>query len=500
MNKNDYPVAVIGAGPVGLAAAAHLVQRGEVPIVFEATPQVGGNIRTWAHVPMFSPWAFNIDKASVTLLEQNGWQSPPARELPTGGELVEQYLEPLAATPQLHSSIHLNARVTAITRRRIDKMKDAGRENTPFVLQVELDGKQQRFLAKAVIDASGTWASPNPIGSDGLPAIGEAENDDRIFYGIPDVLGQHTERYANKTVAVIGGGHSAINAILELCDLHKTHPRTSIIWILRKHQVDDAYGGEDNDALPGRGLLGVRIRKMVESGAIQVVTPFYLHTIEANGTGIHLIGGGLNGEMQINADEIIAATGVRPDFRLSSELRLSIDPSVESPPALAPLIDPNLHSCGTVPPHGEAELRHPEKDFYVVGMKSYGRAPTFLLATGYEQVRSVVAALAGDWEAAAEVQLNLPETGVCGVGVADQNELQGSTCCGTPSKIEPKVVIAEPVVAAPIVAETVVAETKQESVNGACCGTVSEVLEIAEAGDVGVAEAVREKLGGCCSG
>ena len=46
-------------------------------------------------------------------------------------------------------------------------------------------------------------------------------------------------------------------------------------------------------------------------------------------------------------------------------------------------------------------------------MKSYGRAPTFLLRTGYEQVRSVAAALAGDWEAARQVELVLPETGVC---------------------------------------------------------------------------------------
>jgi hypothetical protein len=72
-----------------------------------------------------------------------------------------------------------------------------------------------------------------------------------------------------------------------------------------------------------------------------------------------------------------------------------------------------VHSCGSVPPHGEAELRHPEAGFYVVGMKSYGRAPTFLMLTGYEQVRSVVAAIAGDMEAARNVELVLPATGVC---------------------------------------------------------------------------------------
>ncbi|SCF83810.1 hypothetical protein GA0115254_118614 [Streptomyces sp. Ncost-T10-10d] len=106
---------------------------------------------------------------------------------------------------------------------------------------------------------------------------------------------------------------------------------------------------------------------------------------------------------------------------------------------LAPLIDPNQHSCGTVYPHGAKELAHPEQDVYVVGMKSYGRAPTFLAMTGYEQVRSVAAALAGDNEAAERVELTLPETGVCGgAGLFDapnvaRSEGDGGGCCATSS-------------------------------------------------------------------
>lgn len=115
----------------------------------------------------------------------------------------------------------------------------------------------------------------------------------------------------------------------------------------------------------------------------------------------------------LDADVVVPCTGFRPDLDILRELRLSLDPAVEAPVELGPLIDPEFHSCGTVPPHGAKLLGHPEKDFYIVGMKSYGRAPTFLLATGYEQVRSVVAALAGDREAADAVQLELPETGVC---------------------------------------------------------------------------------------
>jgi hypothetical protein len=131
-------------------------------------------------------------------------------------------------------------------------------------------------------------------------------------------------------------------------------------------------------------------------------------------------------------DTIVNSTGFRPDHEMVGELRLDLDPILGSTRDLAPLIDPNQHSCGTVPPHGVDELQHPEPAYYAVGAKSYGRAPTFLLATGYEQARSVVAALAGDWEAARDVQLNLPETGVCSSNLAFGGSADESAggCCG----------------------------------------------------------------------
>lgn len=432
---SNLPVAIIGAGPVGLAAAAHLVQRGETPIIFEAGSQIAANIRSWGHVRLFSPWRWCVDKASVALLTAQGWQQPDPDLLPTGQELIDHYLLPLAQTPQLRNQIHLNARVVAVSRRRIDKMKDAGRAAAPFVVQVAMGDDEERFLVRAVIDASGTWTIPNPIGADGLLAPGESANADRIAYGIPDVLGKERARYAGKRVAVVGGGHSAINAILELADLHETDPATHITWVLRKANVAATYGGLDNDQLPGRGLLGMRIKALVEAGAVEVVTPFFTTRLERAGDRVRLIGDTPQGEHALVVDEVIGATGSRPDLTFLRELRLDLHSSVEAPSAIAPLIDPNLHSCGSVPPHGERELRHPEPGFYMVGMKSYGRAPTFLLATGYEQVRSVVAGLTGDWAAAAEVQLELPETGVCGVPASvDANSLNGgSACCGSPN-------------------------------------------------------------------
>ena len=140
------------------------------------------------------------------------------------------------------------------------------------------------------------------------------------------------------------------------------------------------------------------------------------------------------GQQGYYADELIVCTGARPDLAMLRELRLDLDPAVEATRSLAPLIDPNLHSCGTVRPHGEAELRQPEKDFYIIGMKSYGRAPTFLMATGYEQARSVVAALCGDWEAARAVRLNLPETGVCVTDLRLKEHLLRPGCAACPAR------------------------------------------------------------------
>lgn len=438
--NEKLPVAVIGAGPVGLAAAAHLIQRGETPLVFEATPEIAGNIRTWQHVSIFSPWKYNTDPAAVAILETTDWRMPDGDKLPTGGELIAAYLQPLAETAQLKPHILLNHKVTAISRRRIDKMQDKNRDTAPFILRTTSPAGEKHFLARAVIDASGTWATPNPIGSDGLPAIGEVANKARIFYGIPDILGNHSERYANKRTIVIGGGHSAINALLELADLQETYPQTEIVWVLRKENVETTYGGLGNDELPGRGALGLRIKELVESGQMEVVTPFWTTMVTSENNRIILTGDTQTGERQITADEVVAATGSRPDLTPLRELRLDLHESVESPSVLAPLIDPNIHSCGTVYPHGEKELRHPEKDFYIAGMKSYGRAPTFLMITGYEQVRSIVAALVGDMEAARNVELVLPETGVCSApsAAADATEscctptvVVDDACCGT---------------------------------------------------------------------
>jgi hypothetical protein len=421
-------VAIIGAGPVGLAAAAHVLERGLRPIVLETGGSVGHSVRQWGHVQLFSPWEYNIDRAAARLLAGSGWNSPAPDQYPTGAELVERYLEPLAIRTGLADHIHTSSRVTGISRAGFDKLKTKGREAAPFEIRYQ-NGKGPTVVkSDAVIDASGTWHSPNPAGANGLPAIGEAEAADKIAYGMPDVLGKDRARYAGKTVAVLGAGHSAIGTLIDLARLAAEVPETQPVWLLRGNDPAKAFGGGANDKLVARGELGAAFAALVAAGRIKVESEFRVSHLGHDGPRLVVATGAGSCCRQVAVDELIVATGFRPDLALVRELRIQLDPAIECPVALAPLIDPNEHSCGTVRPHGARELAQDEPGFYFAGMKSYGRAPTFLMLTGYEQVRSIAAEIAGDHAAAGRVELVLPETGVCSRSAAPD----ASNCCGGP--------------------------------------------------------------------
>lgn len=444
---SSLPVAVIGSGPVGLAAAAHLIERGLTPVIFEAGAAPSAAVEAWGHIRLFSPWQYDVDAAARRLLAGTGWQKPEAETLPTGAELVEQYLRPLAAVPAISSALHTDSEVLAVSREGLDKTRTGGRDTTPFLIRVrDASGTVTDHRVRAVIDASGTWRTPNPLGQAGLPAPGETEASAAglITVPLPDVTGRDRALFAGKHALVVGAGHSAANTLLALGELAAQEPGTRISWAIRASSAAAVYGGGDLDGLPARGALGSRLRALVETGHIELHTSFTITGFKS-ADSLAVLGATPDGEKQLDVDLLVPATGFRPNLDMLREVRLDLDPVVESPRELGPLIDPEFHSCGTVTPHGARLLSHPEKDFYIVGMKSYGRAPTFLMATGYEQVRSIAAALAGDQQAADDVELVLPETGVCStdlggscdtvsscdtpVAVADQGE---SSCCAAP--------------------------------------------------------------------
>jgi len=418
------PVIIIGAGPIGLAAAANLADRGIDFVVLETGREPAAAIRQWGHTRLFSPWRHLIDPASRRLLEAAGWTAPRDEGVaPTGAELVHDYLAPLAALDAVRPHVQYGMRVVAVSREGMDRTRTAGRPETPFLVRVRTsDDGVEELTGRAVIDASGTYSTPNPLGSSGLRPLGAADGDEFVWHALPDVLGADRPHFAGRHTTVVGAGHSAANTLIALAKLADDAPGTRVTWLIRSASAVRVSSSAD-DELADRVRLGSRVDQLVDSGAVTKIDSYEISGVARHGDGVRLTGRRRGEPATHDTDLVVNATGFRPDLDMLREIRLGLDDIVEAPVRLAPLIDPNLHSCGTVPPHGFDELRHPEPGFFIVGMKSYGRAPTFLLATGYEQVRSVTAWIAGDMPAATRVQLTLPATGVC------STDLGGGSCC-----------------------------------------------------------------------
>jgi len=430
-DTTDLPIAIIGAGPIGLAAAANLVEHGLEPLIFEAGPRVASSMWDWGHVRLFTPWSYLIDPPSRRLLEAHtDWRAPDEDYAPYAKELVEQFFDPLATIDGIAENIRRDHKVVSVAKDGHDRMKNGAREEAPFLIVTETPDGPRRYLAKTVIDTSGTWTTPNPLGAGGILADGEEKYQDHIRYGMPDVLGRERERYAGKRTLVVGSGHSAIGSILSLVELSQSEAETRVAWAVRKPDPRKLWGGGEADQITERGKLGTSVAEAVNSGAVTLLTGLSIGALREHHEGIEVVD--VDDHGQVVVDEIVVAAGSRPDLEMLRELRLELDVATEASKQLGPMIDPNFHSCGTVKPHGYQELQHPEEGFFVAGMKSYGRAPTFLLRTGYEQVRSIVAHLAGDEDAAGRVELILPETGVCSTNLAfddETSEIPAGRCC-----------------------------------------------------------------------
>jgi glycine/D-amino acid oxidase-like deaminating enzyme len=412
----DLPPVVIGAGPMGLAAAAHLVAQGHEPILLEAGHEVGAGVRSWGHVRMFSPWKHLVDPVARAALEVQGWEAPEPEALPTGDELVDRYLKPLAALSGIRQGLRLGQRVVGVSREGRDRARNDSWDRSPFLLQVkEEGGRLSRLQAQVVLDCSGNFHNPNPLGSSGLPALGEAALAHRITYGIPSRRQMEREGWMGERILVVGSGHSAMNALLEIQAMDPGARETRALWLLRGSGPAEAGSGDAPDALSHRDALERRVQGLVASGGVELVTRFSVERLREQDGGVVL----WDGARRVGpVDRIVAATGARPDFSILRELRLDLDPRLECPRALAPLIDPDIHTCETARAHGYAELAHPEPGFFLMGMKSYGRAPGFLLATGYEQIRSVALALSGDLEGARTKEISAAIQGACSGGSA----------------------------------------------------------------------------------
>ncbi|OJU40652.1 MAG: flavoprotein [Microbacterium sp. 69-10] len=423
---SDLPVVIVGAGPQGLAAAAHLTERGLSAVVLERGSAAGAAVSEWGHVRLFSGWPELTDAAARRLLEPSGW-SAPVSGFPTGAEWVSDYLAPLAAA--LGDRIRYGETVTGVARQGRDKVVDGGRRNQPFIVHtIDESGREGRVSASAVIDASGTWNLPNPAGADGLPAIGESAAADRISYRIPDDV----SALAGSHVVIVGAGHSATHAVLRMSEVAHREPGTRVSWLLRRGSAANVFGGGAGDELPERAALGARAREAIDAGLIEIVTGFRVAEFVRRDEGLTIVAE--DGREVSGVAHVFALTGFRPDTGILREVRVDLDRALEAVAGIASEIDPNIHSCGSVGATGARQLAQPEPGLFIVGAKSYGRAPTFLALTGYEQVRSVAAHLAGDHDAAARNDLVLPDTGVC--GGAGGFDAEDGGCCAAPTALQ----------------------------------------------------------------
>ncbi|MEM7584579.1 MAG: FAD-dependent oxidoreductase [Acidobacteriota bacterium] len=344
MDDTQRTVAVVGAGPIGLATAANLVERGLRPLIFEAGPRIASSVRDWGHVRLFTPWSHLIDPPSRRLLEaRTDWRAPDPDAVPLGRELVEQFLEPLAALDGIAERIRLNHRVVAVAKEGHDRMKNGMREEALFQIVAETPDGSRRFRVKTVIDTSGTWTTPNPLGAGGVMADGEAEHQERIRYGIPDVLGSERDRYAGRRTLVVGSGHSAIHTVLSLVELAEREPATRVAWAVRKTDPRQLWGGGEADEIAERGRLGTRVAEAVQRGAVTLLTGLSIaavrpHGADEDGTddgaGVEVVD--VDGTAQVVVDELVVAAGSRPNLEMLRELRLELDLATESTQQLGP--------------------------------------------------------------------------------------------------------------------------------------------------------------------
>ncbi|WP_370692417.1 FAD-dependent oxidoreductase [Curtobacterium sp. MCBA15_012] len=333
------PVTVIGAGPVGLAATAHLHEQGLPVVVYEAGDQVGTSVRAWGHTRLFSPWRYVIDDAARRLLEPTGWTEPRRSSLPTGHDLVAQYLEPLAQTPELAAVLRYGVRVDAVSRQGMDRTRSTGRADTPFLLRLHTADGVEDVTARAVVDTSGTYTSPNPLTAAGLAPA--ADLGDRAMHALPDVLGVDRDRFAGKRVLVVGAGHSAANTLIKLAALAKDEPGTTLLWAIRNAGTA-RLGADAADGLAARGQLGSNVHGLVESGRIERLASFEIDDVSAEGDLVTVTGRRAGEAFAVAVDVIVNATGFRPNLDMLREIRLGLDDIVEAPRALAPLIETRI--------------------------------------------------------------------------------------------------------------------------------------------------------------
>ena len=395
-NNTRQRIAVIGAGPVGLEAAVAAARLGYPFNLYEAG-DAAANVRSWGRVVLFTPFSMNHSQAGAEAIRAD---SGADRLLPTddallsGDEYTERYLQPLASSSLLSKHVHLRHRVIAVGRSGLLKSQAIGspeRAKKPFCLLVETNAGQEKIVeADIVIDASGVYQTPNRIGPGGIYTVGERSLNGLISYHLDDITGVHRERYIGKRTLLVGSGYSAATSIVSLHTLVEADAKTEITWLTHGQHHPPIHEIE-NDRLPARHALARQANRIAmdahqrirhEPGAVvERLEPTDRGTVRAH------IADRKGKALTVEVDRILANVGYQPDRSLYAELQVHECYATMAPMRLAAsLMKEASADCLDRQASPAETLVNPESGFFILGMKSYGRDPTFLIQTGIAQV------------------------------------------------------------------------------------------------------------------
>lgn len=387
-------IAIIGAGPIGLEAALYAAALGHDVRIFERV-EVGGNVRDWGHVRMFSPWSMNTTPLGRACAKQK--TALPADECPTGRDFAERYLAAIAASPELNDRIFLGATVAHVGRNRTlkhDLIGDPKRAEFPFRLMIRhTSGKETIAEADVVLDASGVYSNPGWLGDGGIPALGEIANRHRIRYRIDDVLGAERALYEGKTTLVVGAGHSAATTVVALRVLCEAAPGTRVIWAVRS-RAELPFKLLQTDPLPERAAV-TRKANLIAEGACPQIQYLAGHTVDsvqfdADKDKFAVILNNGRTALELRVDRVVAQVGYGPDNSIYRQLQVHECYATRGPMKLAAaLLGESAADCLASGGKEADTLCNPEPGFFIIGHKSYGTRPNFLLRAGHEQVRDV---------------------------------------------------------------------------------------------------------------
>ena len=391
---SELKIAILGSGPTGLEAALAAAERGLPFTLYEATPGVAGHVRAWGHVSLFTPWSMNVSPRMRAALEAAGVPVPDGDRCPTGDELVDRLLAPLAALPGIAPNLRLSSRIVAIGREGLlkhEEISTSARSAQPFRLLVsDSDGCERIEHATLVIDTTGTYSNPNMLGDGGIPAPGELALDGWVRRSLPNFAQEGD--WAGKTILLIGGGHSAQTAVRDLARLAEQAPGTRVIWAMRN--AVHSCGADDTDVLPERGRLLREAAELANGGspAIEVKPGVAVESLRRKGGRVEVSLRSADGLETVTVDRILSLTGFVPDDRMYRQLQIHECYAFSAPMKLSAALLGSAGGggdCLSQTSHGADTLVNPEPNFYILGIKSYGRNTNFLMRVGWEQVGEV---------------------------------------------------------------------------------------------------------------